>query len=165
MRREAFKSVGGFNEELITCEDYDLSFRLKPLGRLLSDSRVIAIHHREPATLGEFFRKESWRGRSNFAGLQQHGFHWQELPSLLIPVVYLLCFVVSTFGALALLAGLEFVTGVGFVIWLLLWQLPILFLAFYKGSKSTKIFLKFGLYLLLNLYFLARARAVFFLRR
>lgn len=160
IRSDAFNSVGGFNEDLKTCEDYDLSFRLHPLGRLISDSRIIAVHHREPATISEFFSKESWRGQSNFSGLLQHGFHWKELPSLLIPIVYLICIVITILVGLALLCGATFFTLNGYLAWLLVWQFPLLVLAFYKGSSTPEVSLKFGLYLLLNIYFLARARAM-----
>ncbi len=158
---DAFTKIGGFNANLATCEDYDLSFRLKPFGRLLSDSRIVAIHHREPATLKEFFNKESWRGKSNYDGLKEHGFHWKELPSLLLPVVHLFFFLVSCFLILMLSLGVTFVSFSSVVAWLLFWQLPIFALAFYKASEVSGISLKLGLYVLLNIYFFARARAMF----
>ena len=164
VRKNIFDVINGFDESLQTCEDYDLSIRLKAHGRIVADQRIRAVHHGEAATIPHFYRKESWRGISNMKGLFQHGFHWQEVPSLLIPVVYLLCIVVTLFLAVALLAGAEIVSGGGFIVWLMIWQLPVLALAFYKGSAAASISLKFGLYLLFNLYFLARARAMFHFR-
>lgn len=161
VRKDIFDVVNGFDESLHTCEDYDLSLRLREHGRIMSDYRIRAVHHGEAATIGHFYRKESWRGTSNLKGFFQHGFHWQELPSLLMPLVYCLCVVVTFLLCLALLSGMKSVSGIGFVIWLLFWQLPILFIALYKGSESPKKSLKLGLYLLLNIYFLARARAMF----
>ena len=161
VRKDIFEIVNGFDENLQTCEDYDLSLRLKAHGRIVSDHRIRAVHHGEASTLSHYYRKESWRGQSNLTGLLQHGFHWRELPSLLVPIIYLLCFVLTFLFGIMLLVGVEFVTVYSFVIWLLLWQIPILFVAFYKGSTSSSRSLKFGLYLLLNIYFLARARAMF----
>lgn len=161
VQSEAFNAVSGFNEDLKTCEDYDLSLRLHPFGKLISDDRVIAVHHREPATISEFFHKECWRGQSNFSGLLRHGFHWHELPSLFVPVVYLLCIVITVLFGLALMCDANFVSYGGFVTWLLVWQLPLLFLAFFKGSATPEKSLKLGLYILLNIYFLARSRAMF----
>ena len=161
VRKDIFEAVGGFDESLQTCEDYDLSIRLKTYGRIVSDQRIRAVHYGEASTVSHFYRKESWRGLSNLRGFFQHGFHWQELPSLLMPFVYCLCVVVTLLLCLALLGGMKSVSGIGLAIWLLFWQLPILFIAFYRGSVSPKKSLKFGLYLLLNIYFLARARAMF----
>jgi GT2 family glycosyltransferase len=92
LRRDLFLGVGGFDEGLVTCEDYDLSLRIKKAGMLVCDDRIVATHHGEAATVGHFFRKERWRARSNFAGLRQHGLVLNEIPSLVAPVLHcLLC--------------------------------------------------------------------------
>ena len=160
VRKEVFAQVHGFDETLTTCEDYDLSLRLKKYGRIAADKRIRAIHHGEAATLSHFYRKERWRGVSNIAGLARHGLHLRELPSLLVPIVFLLCLMVA---AVALIVS---VTNGGlmfcfFAAFLLLWQLPIFVLAMLKGRKSASIQLRLGLYLLLNTYFLARGMATF----
>jgi glycosyltransferase involved in cell wall biosynthesis len=75
VRKKAFVDVSGFDESLQTCEDYDLSLRLKEHGRIVADRRINAVHHGEASTVAHFYQKESWRGISNLAGLKRHGFH------------------------------------------------------------------------------------------
>lgn len=158
--KEAFHSVGGFDKSLVTCEDYDLSFRLGSLGKQLSDSRILAIHHREPATIKEFFRKESWRGKSNISGIFKHGIHLRELPSLLFPFVYLFCIISTLLMVFGVLVGVKIVTFWTMCGWLLLWQFPLMVLALNKGTTSVCHPLRLGLYFLLNIYFLSRANAM-----
>jgi len=153
--RHVFSAVGGFNEKLITCEDYDLSLRLKQFGKIISDKRIVAVHHGEATDLRHFFSKEHWRGRSNFQGVISHGFTWRELASLVAPTAYLLL-------AFAVLGSLMFVevTMAGFAASFGVWQVPLAFFAVFKtrGQWDPKTTLQ--LIVLLNVYFLARALAV-----
>ena len=83
-----FSLVDGFNEELITCEDVDLSYRLSSQGKIVADARICVIHLGEAATIAQFWRKELWRGLGNFQGLRYHGVILKELPSLMIPAYF-----------------------------------------------------------------------------
>jgi len=96
---EVFSQLGGFNEELQTCEDADLSYRLAAVGKVVGDPRMSVVHHREPATLAEFFRKEIWHGKDSYRRMWRGGLVGEELPSLLMPLI-------SLAGSLVLLAGL-----------------------------------------------------------
>jgi glycosyltransferase involved in cell wall biosynthesis len=160
IRKRSFKELGGFDESLVTCEDYDLSVRLHPLGRIVSDHRIVAVHHGEAATLSHFFRKESWRGVSNLKGMLSHGLRWSELPSLAMPLFY---------------CGLGFVTLIYTLAWISIahgsnahvigtlwfaWQGPLVFLTLAKTLRSRNPVLAFQLYVLFNTYFLARGRAI-----
>jgi Predicted glycosyltransferases len=69
--RHVFFAVGGFDESLITCEDYDLSRRLGRHGRIVSDKRIRAVHHGEAQTLIHFFEKERWRATSNYRNISE----------------------------------------------------------------------------------------------
>lgn len=160
VRREAFDAVGGFNEDLVTCEDYDLSLRLAKRGRIVSDGRIVAVHHGEAATVKQFFRKELWRGTSNLTGIRSHGFSWKELPSVLFPLVYLLC-LSAVF--LWLPAGIFVGRGVIDLALLLLlagWQVPIFAMAIWKQRGEFSLSGAFQLHLLLNVYFLARGSSL-----
>ncbi|BDV43049.1 hypothetical protein GURASL_19720 [Geotalea uraniireducens] len=160
VRRREFLSVGGFNEELVTCEDYDLSLRLGRLGRLVADSRIGAVHHGEAASLGHFFRKELWRGTSNLTGVIAHGVSLREAPSVLLPLVYgLLMLLVPLLLVAGLLTmnQLLLLTGASLV---LAWQAPLLLLAAWKNRRSFCLLRTLQLYLLLNVYFLARGGSV-----
>jgi len=90
VNRSAFLEVGGFDETLETCEDVDLGYRMSQQYKIQSDKRIHAIHLGETSTLKEFFNKEVWRGRSNYAGLSRHGIETSEIPSLVQPPVTLL---------------------------------------------------------------------------
>jgi glycosyltransferase involved in cell wall biosynthesis len=89
VKRNAFTDCGGFNESLITCEDVDFCYRLKTIYKIVSDINIKSVHFGEARTVWEFFRKECWRGQSNLQGLLAHGFYWQEVPSLVLPIYYL----------------------------------------------------------------------------
>jgi len=85
VRKSVFFEFDGFNEDLITCEDYDLGVRICSKYKLISDENIRSIHLREPATVKDFFLKEIWRGKSNLLGFLSHKFQWQELPSIIMP--------------------------------------------------------------------------------
>jgi Glycosyltransferases, probably involved in cell wall biogenesis len=161
IQKEIFDRIDGFDETLITCEDYDVSFRLRQYGRIIADKRICVTHHRDPATLSHFFRKERWHGISNISGLSRHGLHLRELPSLLAPIVFIVCLVATAIGmVVSVVQGDAFLFCCG-VAFLLLWQLPIFLLAMLKGRTVTSFRLRLGLYLLLNIYFFARGTAMF----
>ena len=89
VRKDIFMEVGGFNVGLITCEDVDLGYRISKRYRIVYDKSIKAVHLGEPRTLAELFRKEMWRGTSNYQGIRSHGIISHEIPSLLMPIFYL----------------------------------------------------------------------------
>ena len=89
VKRWAFDQVSGFAEELSTCEDTDLGYRLDRLGDQIFERRIETLHHRDARTLREHFRREAWRSQGNWAGLRRHGFVPSELPSLMVPFLFL----------------------------------------------------------------------------
>lgn len=157
--RSAFFAVNGFDESLITCEDYDLTQRLKALGRLVSDYRVMAVHYREPATVREFVRKEMWRGKNSYTGLLKRKIDRSEIPSLIFPLVAL-CF---GFCLLLLLAAFALSLNQTYLFLLVLlvavWQLPVLLVSTRK-NRSGRLATVFQLVVLFNVYFLARGLVV-----
>jgi glycosyltransferase involved in cell wall biosynthesis len=157
VRRYAFAECGGFDEALVTCEDYDLSYRLKKIGFLLNDNRVAAVHHGEAATAAHFFRKEMWRGVSNFRGLLRHGVILREIPSLVAPSVHCLLLVAVASGPLLYRTAAYRAVLVVF----LLWQSVLFLLSFRKNRQISSPIRVVQLYCLLNVYFLARGLAVF----
>jgi glycosyltransferase involved in cell wall biosynthesis len=153
--KNLFDKVGGFNESLTTCEDVDLSYRLLKFGKIISDSSIVAVHHRDPKTIKEFFLKEKWRGKSNYTGLFNHGFKLSELPSLILPLYFtgmvLICLVSLFFGFPIIYTMALFVLA----------QLPIMILVCVKIKHKFAIRNFIQLLLLYNVYFLARASALF----
>ena len=66
IRRDLFLEVGGFDENLETCEDVDLCQRLRGTGlRLIAEPKMRSIHLGDPSTLRALFLGELWRGRDN----------------------------------------------------------------------------------------------------
>jgi glycosyltransferase involved in cell wall biosynthesis len=159
--RQTFLAAGGFNEKLVTCEDYDLSLRLKRFGKIVADRRIVAVHHGEATDLRHFFRKEHWRATSNFSGLKSHGFHWKEMPSLVAPSAYLLLFLLALGALLVGILPAGEVPVSGWVALAILWQGPLVLLAIRKSRDSWNPLAACQLFLLLNIYFMARGLAVF----
>jgi hypothetical protein len=90
IRRATFETTGGFDESLTTCEDVDLCARLRARGyRILSDSRLRSVHYGDPASLGDVFRGELWRGRDNLRVTLRSLPAGRELPSVIMPLAYL----------------------------------------------------------------------------
>jgi GT2 family glycosyltransferase len=99
--REAFQQVGGFDTSLETCEDVDLCKRLRGAGfALVSDDRMVNVHLGDPATLGQLFRGELWRGRSNLAVSLRPPISVRELPSAIVPIVHLAGLGIATVAVL-----------------------------------------------------------------
>lgn len=153
---DVFTEVGGFNESLVTCEDYDFSLRLRKLGRLVSDYRIGVVHHGEAATLRQFFKKERWRGKGNIQGAINHGFYWRELPSLVSPFVYALFLLITATLLLLSTTGGNSLFPQMFALLVVAWQCPILFVAFRKARGEGAI-LSMQILLLLNFFLCARA--------
>ena len=101
VRRADFEEAGGFDETLETCEDVDLCLRLRAQGKkLMAVPGMRSIHYGDPATLRTLFRSELWRGRDNLRVSFRHGLGWRDLPSVGLPIA----FVVAVLGLLAFVA-------------------------------------------------------------
>ena len=154
VRRMPFEKIGGFDETLTTCEDVDLSYRLAKYGKIVSDQRIVAIHHGEARDLLTFFKKERWRGKSNYRGMIQHGLRMDELPSLVLPI-YFLFFLLLFFIFLAA-SKFSFAAATG-----ISWQLPILGITYRQIHTQLNFGSFFRLLALYNVYYLARSLAIF----
>lgn len=61
VRQEAYRAVGGFDEAMVTDEDYDLCRRLRDSGYLVwEDSAIRGIHLGNPKSLKQFYHKQRW---------------------------------------------------------------------------------------------------------
>lgn len=89
MHRDTFKTVGGFPEHLVTCEDYYFTDQVNRLGRLFYCSDASYVHLGEDKDYGEMFKKEIWRGQSNLQSISGRRVPARELPSFIVPVAVL----------------------------------------------------------------------------
>jgi glycosyltransferase involved in cell wall biosynthesis len=97
--RSAFERVGGFDTRLETCEDVDLSRKLRGAGyRLVADARLFTVHHGDPRTLRHVFLGELWRGRDNVRVSFRAPRSWRSVVSAVIPVSTLLAVALAVFG-------------------------------------------------------------------
>ena len=99
VRRQAFDSLGGFDEQLTTCEDCDFGYRLSRVGHVLCDPAAVVIHHGESNTLSQVFKREAWRSRDNLRVSLARPMDWRNWLSLLIPVAYTAMLVLVVAGA------------------------------------------------------------------
>jgi glycosyltransferase involved in cell wall biosynthesis len=157
VRKSAFAEVGGFNETLTTCEDVDFCYRLKKNKyRIVSDLSVKSVHYGEAKTIPDFFRKERWRGQSNLQGLLSHGFYWREIPSVVLPLFYLIIFTSLSVALIYVLKG----SYLPLVVNLCLVLLPPLVMSM-RTSLKVGCRIHFApLTFLYLVYFLARAAAI-----
>jgi glycosyltransferase involved in cell wall biosynthesis len=100
--RDAFNSVDGFNDALVTCEDCDFGYRLALTNTLVLENRVRTSHLRESRTVAELFKREWWRGLGNFRSWRLHGWDRREFWSAVGPLLFVM--LMPTIVATALLA-------------------------------------------------------------
>jgi arabinofuranan 3-O-arabinosyltransferase len=72
-RREAFLEVGGYDEDLVGGEDWDLPDRVVARGWHLGRTGAGVDHHEVPTTLLELFRKKRYYGRGVAAYRERAG--------------------------------------------------------------------------------------------
>jgi glycosyltransferase involved in cell wall biosynthesis len=63
-RKDVFEKVGGYNEELVAAEDYDLHNRLLKHGFKIGEIKSKEIHLGEPRSLLEIARKHYYYGKT-----------------------------------------------------------------------------------------------------
>ena len=156
VRKREFMAVGGFSESLVTCEDVDFSYRIRTVGRIISDSDLKVVHLGEARTLREFVKKEIWRGKSNLTGVFKHGLSLKELPSLAVPLYFgILLPIVVLF---TILIPNSLWTGASLLL-ILLPSVAVLF-KMRKKLPARSLVTLLRLLFLVHIYFFARTIAV-----
>ena len=62
VRSEVFQKLGGFDENLITCEDVDFGYRLSQAGfKILASEKLTPNHYGDPSNIFGLIKKEYWR--------------------------------------------------------------------------------------------------------
>jgi glycosyltransferase involved in cell wall biosynthesis len=66
-----FDRLGGFTEDMVTAEDYDLARKAKNAGgEIYNNPKLLAIHKRYPKSVISFLRRERWHGYQDFRTLK-----------------------------------------------------------------------------------------------
>jgi glycosyltransferase involved in cell wall biosynthesis len=72
MSAVVFKQVGGFDETLVTGEDYDFCSRARAKGIRIVENRQLAVYHLGyPESLRGFARREIWHGKGDCQSLKR----------------------------------------------------------------------------------------------
>lgn len=69
-----FEEIGGFDESLVTGEDYEFSQRAAKRLSVIADSAIDVVHLGNPKSLGDFFRREVWHGLGALGSLRHNAF-------------------------------------------------------------------------------------------
>jgi len=85
LSKQIFEQVGGFPENLKTCEDIYFTNRVSQHGSLFHEPKAKFIHLGEDKSFIEMFKKEMWRGQSNVASLKGRTIPIREVPSFVVP--------------------------------------------------------------------------------
>jgi glycosyltransferase involved in cell wall biosynthesis len=90
VRKDLFSDLGGFNEELLTAEDDDLSRRINHSEyKCISDTKQAVVHLGYPKTLKESFQKVLWHGTTQ---LKAHGLFGDKMVMLTFAwLFFILC--------------------------------------------------------------------------
>jgi len=150
IKAEAFQSIGGFNEGIMTCEDAEICLRLLNRGhKLINSSEIRVTHLGNPKTIRTFIKKETWYGKNMAATLRLNYFDKVFSATLL--------FALANIGIiLGVIQAVVFRTTQLFFGSILVLCGVLLFSTLYRIRRSKKIALFFHTFVLYYFYFLAR---------
>ena len=147
-----FNSLGGFNEKLVSGEDYEFCLRASNHGRIISDPGVGVVHYGYPKTLHQFYSREVWHGIGAFGTI---GRKWFDKP-LVGTLVFL---------TLVCLGVIGLIEGVGSLLIFCSLAMVALLIAstWYKRGRSSGFRRALQLLVLYFLYYSGRATSLFFI--
>jgi len=140
MRRHWFEKVGGFDENLRTGEDKELTMRLAEAGaRLLVANESVALHWGYEGSWREWVGKELWRQGSHLHLLRLHG---MSLRLLRFPMLSIATWVLDLLAISSVFGGFPHHP----VIMVLLTILPALVLSLRQSAKQRNVLLTLQLW-------------------
>lgn len=102
IRRDAFNAVGGFDENLVTDEDYDIGQRLNRNNFGVIDApQIRSIHLGNPKSLWNFYLKERWHATSSLSSFTRGNI---DKPTVMT-FVFLLCLIVAVLTVPSVVLG------------------------------------------------------------
>lgn len=147
-----FNSLGGFNEKLVTGEDYEFCLRASNHVRIISDPGVGVAHYGYPKTLRQFVLREVWHGIGALGTIRQKLFDKPLLGTL----VFLITICLGVIGLIEGRGTLLIISSLGMLALLVA-------SALYRGGLSSGFLRVFQLLVLYFLYYSGRATSVFFI--
>ena len=151
VKRSLFNDIGGFNESLQAEEDEDFCYRIRASGgKIYNDSSVASVHLGQSNSLGDFFKKETWRGKSLLKPFKLIKYHKISLFDIIVLVYF-----ASTVTAIISIYKYKLF----FTLFSIALLIPLLFTlrALFKIDHKNTFFKVFLLY---NIYFFARAWSI-----
>jgi glycosyltransferase involved in cell wall biosynthesis len=91
--RDLFLSLGGFNESLLSGEDYEFCLRASQYVRIISDSSIVVEHLGNPNNLMGFTKREIWHGLGALGTLKYNLFDKPLIGTLLFLIIVVMLFV------------------------------------------------------------------------
>lgn len=147
-----FNSLGGFNEKLVTGEDYEFCFRARNLTRIISDPGIGVAHYGYPKTLRQFVSREVWHGIGAFGTIRQKLFDKPLLGTL----VFLIAISLGVIGLIEESGSLLIISFLGMLALLVA-------SALYREGRSVGFPRVVQLLALYFLYYSGRATSIFFI--
>jgi glycosyltransferase involved in cell wall biosynthesis len=145
LRRNLFKDLGGFNEELITGEDWEFSRRARKQGvKIVNNPELRVVHDGYPKNLMQFLQRESWHGLQDFCDFES----FRTSKVALVAIGYWIIWLAG------ILASVHFRSISYFVLSFIANSLLCLAATLAKGNKFD--FSILPRYLLFHIYFFAR---------
>jgi len=144
--KKLFVEIGGFNEELETGEDFEISMRAKLYGlEIVDDVQLEAVHEGYPQNIKEFFFRELWHGKGDAYTLHSIITSKVAVVSLLFLLLHLILLFVFLFSEKIILQG--------FAVTAILLFVMLVTVAKYRNVAITVIISNMFLY---YIYFWAR---------
>lgn len=154
IEREIFLRYGGFDESLISGEDYELCLRLKSVLTIVSDGRIKAEHLGNPKTILSFVRREIWHGLGAFSSIKHNLYD----KVLLATLVFTLCTLIQIIGVISYIVNQEkslFLVGIISI------TLLLFFTVLYRLKEGADVKMTIHLFVLYYFYYLGRMTALF----
>lgn len=162
-RKHIFEEIGGFSEEVETCEDVELGHKISKNYQVIVENSLAPLHLKDADTLPDFFKKEVWRGidsvKTSWSYLRNQKFRFRELLSFILPFYFLFFAAVALLSFLLILVGsgkaaCYFITSLTFIL------LPVIFLSLKTVLSEGKLKSFFQLFLVYSTYIAARSFAL-----
>lgn len=115
VERHIFDEVRGFNDSLVTGEDWDFCMRAKKKGiRIVNNSDLYVVHEGYPKTLRQFIRREKWHGTQDFRSFNSFRSSKPAILATLYWCIGLFCLALSIYSKsmIYIFVGVALMSGI-----------------------------------------------------